>query len=87
MVKGVILASVPPVKIMSASPYLINLSAMPIASLDEAQAEITVWLGPRNPNFIERWPPAILGIIFATNCGDTLLGPLLLIVSCSFSSV
>ena len=40
MVKGVILASVPPVRIMSASPYLINRNAMPIASLDEAQVEI-----------------------------------------------
>ena len=36
------LASVPPVSIMSASPYLISLRAIPMASLDEAHAEITV---------------------------------------------
>ena len=42
IVKGVILASVPPVRITSASPYLISLSAIPIASFDDAQAEITV---------------------------------------------
>ena len=30
---------------------------------------------------------AILGIIFATNCGDTLLAPLFLMISCSDSNV
>ena len=29
----------------------------------------------------------MFGIILATNCGDTLLGPFSFIISCSFSSV
>ena len=42
IVNGVILASVPPASIISASPYLINLRAIPIASVAEAHAEVTV---------------------------------------------
>ena len=42
IVSGVILASVPPVNIISASPYLMSLNAIPMASFDDAHAEITV---------------------------------------------
>ena len=42
IVNPVMLASVPPVTITSASPYCMVLAAHPIASVPEAQAEITV---------------------------------------------
>ena len=76
IVKAVTLASVPPVTIASASPANINLIAIPIASVAEAQAEVTVWFGPLSPHLIDKCPPAIFAIILGTNCGDTLLAPL-----------
>ena len=46
IVSGVILASVPPVIIISESPDKINLMAIPIASVADAHADVTVWFGP-----------------------------------------
>ena len=64
--KGVIPASEPPVIIISASLYFIDLKAIPIAWLLDAHAETTEKFGPLNPFFIEIWPGAISEIILGT---------------------
>ena len=87
IVNGVTLASVPPQIIISASPAIISLIAIPIASVAEAHAEVTVWFGPLNPHRMDKCPPAILAIILGTNWGDTRRALLFSITECCSSSV
>ena len=60
MPRRLIVASVPPATITSASPSWISRAASPIAWLPVAQAVTTEWLGPWKPYLIETWPEARL---------------------------
>ena len=72
---GVILASVPPATITSASPCWMERNASPMEWVPVAHAVTTLMHFPLRPNWIETFPAAMLLIIKGTNNGSTLPGP------------
>ena len=72
---GVILLSVPPQTITSASPHWIERYASPIEFVPVAQAVTTLMFFPFNPYAMDTFPAAILVIISGTNSGLILPGP------------
>ena len=74
---GVILASVPPATITSASPCWIERNASPMECVPVAHAVTTLMHFPLRPNWMETFPAAMLLIINGTNNGSTLPGPFL----------
>ena len=75
MPMGVMLASVPPATITSASPYWMARKASPMEWVPVAQAVTTLMHLPLSPNWMATFPAAILQIIRGTNRGSTRLGP------------
>ena len=72
---GVMLASVPPATITSASPYWMERKASPMEWVPVAQAVTTLMHLPLRPNWMATFPAAILLIISGTRRGFTRLGP------------
>ena len=71
--KGVEAISAPPAIITSASPYAIDLAAVPIQWLPVEHAVTTEVFGPIKPCFIEIKPEIILTIDPGTKKGETFL--------------
>ncbi len=72
---GVMLASVPPATITSASPYWMERNASPMEWVPVAHAVTTLMHFPLRPNWMETFPAAMLLIIRGTKSGSTLPGP------------
>ena len=68
---GVIAASLPPAAITSQRPLAIHMAASTSACVPAAQAVLTVWHGPCQPQRIDTVALAALAIIIGTRNGDT----------------
>src|SRR5699024_1765596 len=72
---GVILLSVPPANITSASPYWMARRASPMEWVPVAQAVTTLVHFPLQPRAMDTFPAAILLIIIGISIGLTRFGP------------
>src|SRR5688500_16067136 len=79
---GIIDASEPPARKMSASPNLIMRHDSPIALLEVAQAVTMQRFGPCSPYSIEIRPLAMLLISIGIVNGETRLGPFVMRTVC-----
>ncbi len=81
---GWMVASAPPVIITSAAPRRMISAASPTAFVPVAQAELMEWFGPRAPNRMAIWPPALSESIMGMRKGLMRWGPLRWKTSTSF---
>ena len=79
---GLIVASVPPVTMTSASPARSRRSDSPMACAPDAHAEVVEKLGPRRPNWMDTCPGAMSRIIIGMKNGLTRPGPFSISCEC-----